>query len=940
MGFSFDSIVFPFSLKKRYSVASLIDPDSLDSDVSFIGLKNKKNRGQFYLGRQSVERRELRRIPVADLDNVFYKPLFPEGARSTSSLPVESVNGQVVNVDPFGAEVSRLFADDLIDKVTFFGYRAEDRDKSKSKFITRRDWLPDVVAEKVDFLANRAGEAMPLSELVRFYDFDGQKVKKFIVSDLDSGASSGYLRLDGVDYNGRSLDILGHKKLSKIQYIVGDPGTSNRISISAGSKSGFGDEKILSLNTLSNAKPSVEIDDNEFSRQSIGEAIDINRLIKVNDPEGKDLAIQIAVDSDSPFPGFLVAGDQRVPLGEAYETTLSQLSSLEFQVGRPGAISDVHVKVFDEEHLEEKTVRWTTIPNSAPATVLENATFAASTAGQEQSVAGYFNYSDPEGDRIREVGFVAQGGGGYFVRKGNQYRNKIVYFPYEELAEVRYVPGPQSSSTRVGIAVRDEWGDEQIEFADWSVSSQDDSDSTSAFDLYNRINPGTLPSFDVLTSVGYVPDSRLARQFLDAFEEGYSQSFSLGVNKSWNLGEILGVPNQKDYSFFIGPDRSFSWSGDDGGFSAWGLGSLSYAYGTGENIFRAGLQVDGGFGLGSIDLQGGVNSRLDYSPGFGITLSSSPVTASLDVTYPYAYLDVDAEARLKFSPYLNASGCLLGYCDSTGNLLSWANIDVGFDESLVDLDTRDITGDSYRQSFSWGPFSTTARIPRFSGSGVLDEVPSAFTSDRLWGSDSSGAGVAYGISGSASLFEFSASLGQLITDLFGIPLTDSISGSFGPISASGSFTIADANINASTDLNYQLSAAYKNNFYVQIEGAGDLMPIWDPAQELTLRNFEDLNDDGFVEVSIHSDPIIGVQAKVDLDSNLGASYEFLKASGSVGISRVGRQSLGFGPIYSDSFDLGSLGSVNLFDQSKMWRLSDLAPDIQSQLVATVNVPLV
>ena len=167
MGFSFDSIVFPFSLKKRYSVASLIDPDSLDSDVSFIGLKNKKNRGQFYLGRQSVERRELRRIPVADLDNVFYKPLFPEGARSTSSLPVESVNGQVVNVDPFGAEVSRLFADDLIDKVTFFGYRAEDRDKSKSKFITRRDWLPDVVAEKVDFLANRAGEAMPLSELVR-----------------------------------------------------------------------------------------------------------------------------------------------------------------------------------------------------------------------------------------------------------------------------------------------------------------------------------------------------------------------------------------------------------------------------------------------------------------------------------------------------------------------------------------------------------------------------------------------------------------------------------------------------------------------------------------------------------------------------------------------------------------------------------------------------
>ena len=159
----------------------------------------------------------------------------------------------------------------------------------------------------------------------------------------------------------------------------------------------------------------------------------------------------------------------------------------------------------------------------------------------------------------------------------------------------------------------------------------------------------TLPSFDVLTAVDFVPDSVLSSQFLDALDNNYSQSFSLGVNKSWNLGQILGIPNQKDYSFFIGPDRRFTWSGDSDGVDVL-IGSLGYSYGTGENIFRAGLQVDGGFGLGSIELKGGVNSRLDYSPGYGITLSSSPVTASLDVTYPYAYLDIDAEARLKFTP--------------------------------------------------------------------------------------------------------------------------------------------------------------------------------------------------------------------------------------------------------------------------------------------------
>ena len=78
------------------------------------------------------------------------------------------------------------------------------------------------------------------------------------------------------------------------------------------------------------------------------------------------------------------------------------------------------------------------------------------------------------------------------------------------------------------------------------------------------------------------------------------------------------------------------------------------------------------------------------------------------------------------------------------------------------------------------------------------------------------------------------------------------------------------------------------------------MPIWDPADDLTFRNFEDLNGDGLIEVSVHADPIIGVQAKVDLSSNLGASYEFLKASGRVGISRIKTYGLGFGLIYENS----------------------------------------
>jgi len=943
VGLSFASLIFPFNPKEKYSLAAFVDLTALaDSGHPYFRLKNKKNRGKFFLEDELLSRKDLKKISVSDVENIFYKPLFPSGSRGLSSLPVDNVNGGLDKIDPFGENSKKIFNDDLVDNVKFISFKGKDRNSTSSKFITRRDWLPDVTGESIDFLAYRAGDSVALSELIRLYDPDGQKVKSVLLSDLDTGDLGGYLRYKGVDYNGQSLGKIKAKNFRKVKYVIGEPGSANRISISAGSKSGFGDEQIFSFDTLSNIKPSVLVDDNEFARQSIGEIIDLSRLINVVDPEGKNLSVEIKVDSDSAFPGVLVVGDRPISVGESYQTTLDDMSDLGYRVGRPGSVSDIKIVVLDDEYLVEKNVEWKTISNSAPETSLDNVSFLSSTAGQEQPVAGYFDYSDPDGDRIRDIGFIAQGGGGYFVRKGNQYRDKIVYFPLEELPEVKYVPGPQDSKTTVGISVRDEWGDQKTEFADWVVLSEESTNTQFALDLYNRIGiADALPPFDIIMKSQYIPDSVLATQFLDALDNNYTQSFSLGVNKSWSMGDILGISNQEDYSFFIGPDQSFRWGGDSDN-TDFGIGSFAYSYGTNENIFRAGLQVDSGFGLGSLELKGGVNSRLNYSPDFGITLSASPASASLELTYPYAYLNVAPEARIKFTPYIYASGSLFGVSGSTGNILDWINIDKTFDdwEPLVDLDTRDITGSAYSQAFSWGPFTTTARIPRFSESGNLDQIPSAFLSDRLWGTDSSGTGVAYGISGSASLFEFSASLGQLITDLFGIPLTASFNGGIGPIQASGSFTVADATIDASTDLDYEINAAYKDNFYVQVEGAGDLMSVWNPSNDLTLGNFDDLDDDGFIQVKIHSDPIIGVQAKVSLDSSLAASYSFLEASGSIGIPRIDTVPLGFGPIFDDSFSLGDIGNIELFDEVKMWRLSDLAPDIQSQLAIEISVPIV
>ena len=201
-------------------------------------------------------------------------------------------------------------------------------------------------------------------------------------------------------------------------------------------------------------------------------------------------------------------------------------------------------------------------------------------------------------------------------------------------------------------------------------------------------------------------------------------------------------------------------------------------------------------------------------------------------------------------------------------------------------------------------------------------------------------GVAFGLTGNTKLLDFEFSLGDFITQLFGIPLTGEIGPySFGPARASGSFTLADASISAQSDLNYSLAAAIKPNLYISIEGNDDLLWIWDPTKDFTSTSYEDENDDGFVTVSIQSDPLIGVSANVGLDSDLIGRYEVLKARASGRAPLVGSKSIGFGPLFSGSFGLGDLGNFDFLDLSKVWKLSDLYPASQELLTATIDLPI-
>ena len=490
--------------------------------------------------------------------------------------------------------------------------------------------------------------------------------------------------------------------------------------------------------------------------------------------------------------------------------------------------------------------------------------------------------------------------------------------------------------------MRDQWGDQQIEFADWSVLDNQENKSVMSRILYDRLsNTVDLPEFRVLMEPGYTTRDPAIETFLDAIDHNFGQSFSLGFNRSWGLGDLFGVPNEKQFEYFIGPDLTFA--NKSGGRSWSGAGfKLGYEYSTGSNTLKGGLRINSGFGLGSLALKGGISSTIDYSPEYGITINTALDDTSLDITYPRAFLKVDAEAKIEFQPSFKAEGKVpFSRTRTTPNLLGWAHINIDEEFSLVDLDTADFTGEGFSRSFSWGPFSTTAQIPEFPSLRRLNSIPESITSDRLWRTGSLNDGVAFGLTGNTKLFDFEFSIGEFITQLFGIPLTGEIGPySVGPARASGSFTLADASISAQSDLNYSLAAAIKPNLLIAIEGNEDLLSIWDPTTDFTSRSFDDENNDGFITVTIKSDPLIGVNANVGLDSNLVGSYEFFEARASGRAPIIGSKSIGFGPLFSGSFGFGDLGNYDFVDLSKVWNLSDLYPASQDLLSATINLPMI
>ena len=407
-----------------------------------------------------------------------------------------------------------------------------------------------------------------------------------------------------------------------------------------------------------------------------------------------------------------------------------------------------------------------------------------------------------------------------------------------------------------------------------------------------------------------------------------TRSFNIGIDRSWNVGSFLGVANEKSYSKFLGLDKTLS----NVNFNP-SAGVAGLKFKTGHNKLKAGLDLQAGYGLGSFSIQGSLNAEASLDAD-GLSFSATTFAPSINLELPYAYLNLDAVGQVKLDPSLKLWYDVWLASGQTGNLLSSLKTDVNVQRSLVDLDTRDLTGSNYSKSFNIGALSATARLPRISDASALASVPSSIQADLDW-RQGFGDGVAYGVSGSSNLVDLEMSLGQ-VASYFGIPMTFNKSVWGGALRASG--TLLDASVGIEAGIDYDANVALKPNVYAIVEGSTRKHDIF--ADDLLSNNqFRDANNDGKISVTIEADPIIAASASASINTDVNAEAELLSAS--VRVNKWGiKKNWNVGPLWEGGPWSIASNEIELVDISKTVALSDIAPGLQSQLSTSFELPVI
>jgi len=887
-------------------------------------LTNSKDGGYFEYQNKSYQGQDLSNISTEDLKKVYYIPKAPSGDYAVSNLKkiqvqsatethsqkdglqtkkngnkeliVQEGNEKVrQRQDPFNPQsmLSKQTIASIIDEISVNINSPNGKTKTeRAKWITRANWKPEVALLQDSFNPDKEnGSGIPITDIIEIYDLDGDDITNIKVEDVSPGAQTGYFKYNKKSYQGNALPPLHEEDLKRVAYFPGKSGT-NTIEVSArDSLNGKSRVFKTDLNTKKPIQTTISKLKQSFDAADIGKPIPLSNLININTSEATDsnsynLNLKSKGKTNELLGHFTLNGKKLKPK-QLTGLSQDQIRKINFIPTNSKIKSTFTVEATDSlGRSTKKASPWETTANKKPSVNVEPMQLPANKANKPISVNNLISAED-DGNAIASYSLKSSKGQGSFKYRGKTYSNKTLTVLASELSQVTYLPPTSGESDRVRITASDGKNESSPAFVNWITGGS--------------------------TQLGSL-----------------TRSFDLSIDKEWSIGSFLGTQNERTYSKFFGLDKTIS----NVNFNR-DIGVAGVKFKTGTTKMKAGLQLDAGYGLGSLTLQGGLtaSATLDQS---GISFEGTSSDPTLDFELPYAYLGLDAVGKFKFAPSLKLWYDLWLADGQTPNLLSFLNTDVDVSRSLIDLDTRYITGNNYTRSFNIGALSANASIPRFGNVSELNRIPPAIQNSNGWG-DGYGDGIAYGISGSTTLMDLNLSLGQ-VASYFGLPLSINKSIWGGDFRVTGS--LADASIGIDAKMNYAAKVAVKPNVFATVEGLrpNKKYDILGGDTSIDPSDFRDTDNDGKIRVTVEADPIIAANASVSIEGGVDAGAEVLSASAR--LNKWGyNKTWNVGPLWEGGpWDLYS-NEFSLIDISKSYALSDLAPNLQNQLSVNIELPI-
>ena len=782
-----------------------------------------------------------------------------------------------------------------------------------------------------ELLKYNEGTPIPLASLLRVRDSNQQDDLTFSLSHLNkltgiNGITSGRFLKNGKHISIDDLQEISIKDLSNVSWEPGFPGAIDEITVSV--SDGLSEVvKTKIFSTIQTVAPRFELADLDASPNLVDKPISIESLISESS-QNKDLIKSYTFDLLGKDGQFLFNGKKFTEKSKPLTVDVDDLDKLKFIPAAQGKAAQVTVTASDGmKESKRVTASWGAqskrenlkVRQAEVASIISSNGTIDLLKNVDPTLPGLpkdFSVMDKALDNIKTTKDVSTAK----VKSGAEFSkisNTLLTLGALNANNIKDLNSNLINGLK-GVSKRDE--------------------GESDFSWFN-----TIPLFD-----DNINSNRLdfinKPWFIENLQAGHFITVEgLGIDRTWGLGEFLGLPNSNSWDLFLGPDVSMNpRTGNPsigGGRSCgpWPLDDVCLrwpevgaSYSTGNNKLKAGLDINAEYSLGQMDIKAGGLVDVNYTPITGIWVTPRFENPSLDLTLPYAKLKLDAAYDVRFNPSLSAYARHAGpFNFRTGNLLSPINFSESGTRNFVDIDTRVHTGASLSKEFNLASFTAEMSLPEFGNFTRQNQEGRELRELPEW-RDATGSSITWGLDDRAELMDFRLSLGELAT-AFGIPLV--LDDDWGLVNYR--LALADANLSLEANLDYNITVSMKPNIYATVEGSNQRYDVVSGFSAPS-NTYRDINDDGFVDIDMVVDPVIGYNISAGVRGSLNSDFSAIELE--VGVPELDFNE-GFGPLLGPlELELGNASKI-LFEDAGVMFLSDVSRNLVDSLSETIKIPI-